>query len=83
MSIELKIVKRTDPIVQLTKVYAFNGVYDLFLLSSISKNGRYYLIRVKVIMKFISYILLGFIILIIYISTIKTVQDQCAIKSNL
>ena len=83
MSTELKRVKRTAYNEQFTKTYAFNGVYDLFLLSSISKNGRYYLIRVKVIMKFISYILLGFIILINYISTMKTVQDQCTINSNL
>ena len=83
MSIELKRVKSTAPIVQFTNTYAFKGVVDLFRLSSISKNGKYYLIRVKVIIKFINHIFFGYIMLIIYNGIIKTVQNQCAAKINL
>ena len=83
MSMELKRVKRSDDIVQLTKTYAFKGDVDLFRLSSISKNGKYYLIRVKVIIKFINHIFFGYIMLIIYNGIIKTVQNQCAAKINL
>ena len=83
ISMELKRVKRTDPIVQFTKTYAFNDVVDLFLLSSISKNGRYYLIRVKVIIKFSSHTFYGYIMLINYNGIIKTVQNQCEAKINL
>ena len=83
MSIELKRVKRTADIVELTKTCANNGVVNLFHLSSISKNGKYYLIRVKVIIKFINLIFFGFMMLIIYIGTIDTIQNQCAAKINL
>ena len=80
---ELKRVKRTAPVVQFTKTYALNDNVDLFLLSSMSKNGKYYLIRVKVIIKFINHIFDGLIILIIYIGIIETIQNQCAAKINL
>ena len=83
MSMELKTVKRTAPIVQFTKTYAFNAVVDLFRLSSISKNGKYYLIRVKVIIKFSSHTFFGYIMLINYNGTIETVQHQCEAKINL
>ena len=83
MRIQLKRVKRTADIVEFTKTYAFNGVANLFLLSSISKNGRYYLIRVKVIIKFISHIFFGYKMPIIYNGTIDTIQNQWAAKINL
>ena len=83
MSMELKRVTKSADIVQFTKTYAFNGVVYLFLLSSISKNGIYNLIRVKVIIKFIKNIFFGYIILFTYNGIIETNQNQCAIKSNL
>ena len=83
MSMELNTVKRTAPIVQFTKTYAFKAVVDLFRLSSISKNGKYYLIRVKVIIKFSSHTFYGYIMLINYNGIIKTVQNQCEAKINL
>ena len=83
MSMELKTVKRTAPIVLIAKTNAFKAVVVLFHLSSISKNGIYYLKRVKVIIKFNSHTFLGYIMLINYNGIIEIIQNQCTAKTNL